>query len=441
MRSLDGIQIFRPKQQKLRRFRLKDRASREALKIKRIQVGLLIVLIAIVGFLGMYWIGNGFSVNVVGESNSFYLNIDSPNEMQKFYAGEQIAFHGGVIGDTLAKVTVWDTDYNVAIPCTITPTKWGVYLYATDFSSGIHTMAVQAQGITGEWSPVSTVTIEIRGTIAGATAPGYMSDSFGPLAPIFRPIEDIVRGLSIRAAEGTAANDQNGNNIDDRFESNPISPRYNPFNLPLSFLLIFIVLGGIIIVLARYGYSYMQRRQIQRSQMAQRIVMNPQSRQWYLQLKALTNKQLRAEVAKEKAALRVERVRMESKVAKLEAERERLLQEKEEATKQKPVKIMIIPKVSARPVPKQTGMRQDVRNLTKTAVGMAAIGASTARGFIPKKQQKKWRVMTPAELANLRSKNPSANIISERTKQVNGMVNRYEKQNSARRRKKAKRRS
>jgi hypothetical protein len=251
-----------------------------------------------------------------------------------------------------------------------------------------------------------------------------MSDSFGPLAPIFRPIEDIVRGLSVQVAEGTAANDLNGNNIDDRFESNPISPRYNPFNLPLSFLLIFIVLGGIIIVLARYGYSYMQRRQIQRNQMAQRIVTNPQSRQWYLQLKALTNKQLRDEVAKEKATLRMERVRMESKVAKLEAERERLLQEKEEATKQKPVKIMIIPKVSARPVPKP-GARQDIRNMARATFGMATIGASTARGFIPKRRAN-------APVRRLPSSN---NRIINR----NEMVNRNETKNSTRRQKRKRR--
>jgi hypothetical protein len=424
MRSLEGIQIFRPKQPKLRRFRLNSRANVDALRIKRIEIGLLIILIAIVGFLGMYWIGNGFDINVVGESNNFFLNIDSPNEMQKFYAGEQIAFHGGVVGDTLAKVTIWDTAYNVAVPCTITPTKWGVYLYATDFGPGMHTLAAQAQSVTGQWSPISTVTIEVRGTVPGAQR-GYMSDSFGPLAPIFRPIEDIVRGLSVQVAEGTAANDLNGNNIDDRFESNPISPRYNPFNLPLSFLLIFIVLGAIIIILARYGYSYMQRRQIQRNQMAQRIVTNPQSRQWYLQLKALTNKQLRDEVAKEKANLRIERVRMETKVAKLEAERERLLQEKEEATKQKPVKIMIIPKVSARPVPKQTGMRQDVRNLTKAAVGMTSMAASTARGFIPKRRSN----------APVRSLPSSNNRIVNR----NQMVIRNETKNSTRRQKRKRR--
>ena len=425
MRSLDGIQIFRPKRPNQRRFRLQDRTTVEALKMKRIEIGLLIVLIAIVGFLGMYWIGNGFNVNVVGESTHFFINIDNPGEMETFYAGEQISFSGGVVGDTLAKVSLWDTDYNVAVPCTITPTKWGVYLYAKDFSAGAHTIAVQAEGSTGEWSPIATVTIQIKGTILG-TQPGYLSDQFGILAPVFRPIEDIIKGLSVHVAEGTAANDLNGNNIDDRFEENPISPRYNPFNLPLSFLLIFIVLGAIIIVLARYGYGYMQRRQINRNMMAQRIVTNPQSRQWYLQLKALTNKQLRDELAKERASLRAERVRMESKVAKLESERERLLQEKEEAAKQKPVKIMIIPKVRARPVPKP-GLRQDMRHIERTATGLAGSAVSTARGFVPKRQ-------------------PTARPIygnqPYRNSQKNVMVKKNETQNSTRRsKKKAKRRS
>ena len=383
MSALDGIQIFRPKRSTPRRFRLRDRNKHftDARRLKRIEIGLLVILIVIVAFLGMYWIGNGFDINVVGESTSFFINIDSPNEMERFYAGEQIPCYGGVVGDTLAKVNVWDTSYNVPVPCTVTPTKWGVTFYATDFSPGFHTLAVQAQGSTGQWSRVATVTVEVRGT-ANVTR-SYMSDQFGPLAPIFRPIEDIVKGLSVHTEEGTAANDLNGNNIDDRFESNPVSPRYNPFNLPLSFILVFIVLCIVILIIARFLYSYMRRRQILRDMMAKRIVENPQRRQWYLQLKALANRQLRDQLSKERASIRAERVRLNEKVSRLESERERLLQEKEEASKQKSVKIMIIPKVRARPVQKP-GLLHEARTVARATAGMTASSVESARELLPK---------------------------------------------------------
>ena len=322
----------------------KKQSYREYLFLKKVRLACVVLLGVMAVFMLMYWAGNGFSFNVIGDSDTFYVNIDSPVEGEMFYAGENIAFTGGVVGDTLKKVSVWDTEYNVGVPCTITTTKWGVTLHADDFSPGIHTLAVQAQGTTGCWSPIVTVQIEVKGSIGTPTA--HMTDLFGPFAPIFRPIEDLVSGVGIYTEEGTGDNDLNGDNIDDSFQRNPISPRYNPFNMPMTFIIVMGILAILVYVIGSYSYEYMRRKQEVKAAMAEKIALHPARRQWYLNLKSLANKKLRDQLSRERARRKSERSRLYERISNLESEKKRIQLEREKSWKQKPVKIMITPQLA-----------------------------------------------------------------------------------------------
>ena len=253
-----------------------------------IQLVCIIAAIVLVGFLVMYWVGNGFSTgdNIVGENGAFYLHIDTPTSGSQFSQGNTIYIRGGSLGGSLSKAIVWDTQYNVGAPCSVSLTQFSYAIFPNHVSVGKHTLAVQAQNVNGEWSQISYVEFEVKS--GGLIEPNFPSTPPSTIPNLFQPIIDIWNGITGHTEQGQGDNDWNGDNVDDRLQSSPTTPRYNPFNLPVTLIIIVILILIIIIVIAVLTMRYLKQRNAYKAEMAKYIAASPERRDWYLRLKTIT---------------------------------------------------------------------------------------------------------------------------------------------------------
>jgi flagellar basal body-associated protein FliL len=314
--------------------------------IFKIQVVLIVIILILVAYLFSYWIGNGFSIgdNIVGTDGGFYLKIDNPHSGAVYNQGEVIKFTGGSMGGTLRQAILWDDAHNVGVPCNVVGTRFSVSIPGERLSPGLHTLVVQGQGVDGGWSQKTSVDIKIMESGPG----GDTTMDFGehPLSEdqpegLFAPIQDIWNGIIGQAEQGTGDNDLNGDNVDDRLQASFLSPRHNPFNLPLMVILLAVIIAILVALILYYAYNYHKRKQDYKQKMAENISSKKATREWYLKLAALPLsftevgkklKQTRLEKAaleknlqSAKSKLAHERVNLSSKIARLDERRKTLL--------------------------------------------------------------------------------------------------------------------
>lgn len=256
--------------------------------LQTIQYLVIVLVIVLVAFLALYWAGNGFSLsdNVIGASNDFRISIDSPGQGSTFTQADTINVRGGSLGGTLSRVILWDQAYNVGIPCNVVATTFAVQIDASELSPGDHTLVLQAQSTDGRWSHPASVDISIVAA-SSSTSPTYTEVEGTETPGIFKPIYDIVDGISIQVEEGTGDNDLNGDNIDDRLQSSPLSPRYNAFNLPLMMIIIVIIIA---VVIGLILYTYLKYVRIEKGtkiQLTRYMGETPERRSWYLRLRSM----------------------------------------------------------------------------------------------------------------------------------------------------------
>jgi len=273
---------------------------------------LLIPILIFLLLLIMYYIGNGFSLNdnIVGTAEDFKVRLNKPDTGDTFYTGDDIVVSGSVWGGIPKKVIVWDEKYNIPIECHISGSYFNIRLYADDLSTGFHTLCVQAQADNGRWSRIETVSIEKKE--GGRSGKTWVESFFPPpIAYVFRPVEDIIRNIAVVVSGGTSPNDLNGDNIPDEVQQSPVPPRYNPMNLPLSVIIVF---GLIILLILVVVLKILHPILMWREKTKMEIHRSPTLRRWYLKMKALKNKELRARLKTEKTRRR----RLEQRLKKME---------------------------------------------------------------------------------------------------------------------------
>jgi len=267
---------------------------------KLLTVSMIVVAIILLTFLS-YYVVHGFSAKDLffNEYESVKLIIYEPDEGQKYYDGDSIIISGSMWGGIPKTVYVWDERFNIPINCYITASAFGVELYASDLSEGTHTLCFQGQASDGRWTSVVKKTITKLGdTDANIIYPNqgntFVETYFPePLAIIFRPVEEVLTQTIVLITGGTSDDDLNGDNIPDEVQQSPVSPRYNPMNVPLSAIIVYgLIIAVVVIILLSIVKPYMQRRQEMQSR--------PAYQQFQLRMKALRNEKLRAELSKEK---------------------------------------------------------------------------------------------------------------------------------------------
>ena len=89
--------------------------------LKTIQYLAIVLIVVLIAFLAMYWMGNGFHLTdtIVSSSDDFYIRIDQPTSGSSFTQSHTFTIRGGSLGGTLSKVHIWDQAYNVGIPCNV----------------------------------------------------------------------------------------------------------------------------------------------------------------------------------------------------------------------------------------------------------------------------------------------------------------------------------
>ena len=311
-----------------------NRLQKLRLKDKRYTIAILVVSVIII-FMLLYYIGNGFSLNdnVVGISSDFGLTISHPLEGQTFFPEQEIEVSGTTVGGTPSKVYVWDERYNVPVTCAITGPRFGIRLLASDLSAGHHILNVQAQSTDGKWSQVQKVTIKKEGGYA--FQPTWVESNLPqPLAIVFRPVEEIVSGIVVLVSGGTAPDDLNGDNIQDIFQQSPVVPRYNPMNVPLTSLIVFIVLAAVILILIFYVIKpYVKERQ----SMEKELRRSPEQRQYFLNLKKLRQSSAQAKLRTEKRKTK----KLETELKKEKEIQIKLREEKLKEMEKRPVNIYL----------------------------------------------------------------------------------------------------
>lgn len=334
--------------------------AKKRVHIFALQIILIVFLVILSAFLASYWIGNGFSTNdnIVGVSNTFLISLDSPKDGSSYMSWQKIVVSGGVIGGIIDRVTVWNQDYNVGVPAGVTATKFGLEFNAKDFSEGSHILCVQARSTEGEWSEIATVSISVD--LDGAP-PTYPDVYEMPVIGVFKPVVDFFNGIVGRSEAGVGDNDLNGNNINDLFETSPITPRHNPMNVAMTNVLSFAFIALLFSLVAYLVYRYNKQRHETKAYLAKYITTEPEARSWYLGLTSLRGKQeelkrqLLSLKQREKDLLRIQR-RLETKQEMTLKQREydrrrfidmmkKLEREKKEIEQRKGVKIMISPKL------------------------------------------------------------------------------------------------
>jgi len=299
--------------------------------------GAVIVVAVVIIFLLSYYLGNGFSIAdpLWGTNSDCSINLIQPGENEIFYKTDDITISGDVWGGIPKKVIIWDAELNVPIYATITGTSFGVSAYAGDLSDGVHTLGVQAQTVDGRWTPVIYRTIEIR-NYQGGTSSSYNTDvtqtGGGPLGSfgvIFRPVGEVLAQTVVYITGGTASDDLNGDNIPDPLQQSPVTPRYNPTGSPLTLIIVYgLIILVVIIVILYVVKPYLERKQ----RLKREMVKSPETRYWLLRLKSLQNKELRKQLARERAERKqiVEKIKHDQK--------------KKPSTSKRPVKIFLTPK-------------------------------------------------------------------------------------------------
>jgi hypothetical protein len=256
-----------------------------------IEIVCIVAALVFGSFLVLYWVGNGFSTNdnILGINDGFYIRIDTPTPGSEFSQGNTIYIKGGSLGGALSQAIIWDTEYNVGAPCGVSATQFSYAIFPNHISFGKHTIGVQAQNVNGEWSQITYVEFEIK---SGGllTPPNYPTVPASTIPGLFQPLVDIWNGIIGHTEQGTGDNDLNGDNIDDRLQTSPFTPRYNPFNLPITLIIIVILIIIVAIVIAILLLRYLKQRGEYKMQMAKYIAASPKRRDWYLHLKAITDK-------------------------------------------------------------------------------------------------------------------------------------------------------
>jgi hypothetical protein len=168
---------------------------------------------------------------------------------------------GYAIGGILKSVSVWDEKYNLGMQAGTGLTAWSLSIPVTQFSNGDHVICAKAQATDGQWSPTICRTIStFPATHTEAT--GYISDTIpAGLGLIFRPAEMLGRSIVVLVSGGTAPDDQNGDNIPDQFQESPITPNYNPSNVPVLMSLVFVAII-VLLIIAIFGIKeYLSKRE------------------------------------------------------------------------------------------------------------------------------------------------------------------------------------
>lgn len=331
--------------------KFKSKSGKARSKYFKIQIVLVAILLIFVAYLASYWISHGFSMgdNVVGTLDGFYMKIDSPLNNAIYTQGHMITFSGGSLGGTLRQAIIWNNEYNVGVPCNVVGTQFSVQIPGDRLLPGRHTFVVQGQNIDGAWSKTTSVDLVIMPSgdegdtyVDWGEVPHYEQEPAG----LFRPIIDIWTGIVGRVEQGTRFNDFNGDGIDDRLQSSPLSPRYNPLGLPIMFIIFILVVGLIIGLIVYYAYNYYKRKEYHRVKVAKRIASGKGTRDWYLKLASLPltesrigekltkaeqeNIMLKKDLQSARSKIEFERSVLSSKIARLDERRKNLIRQRQE---------------------------------------------------------------------------------------------------------------
>jgi len=331
----------------------------------------MIAVAAIIIFLLMYYAGNGFSLNdtIIGASDTCSVRIIEPTQGQSYQRTDDIRFTGTVLGGIPEKVFIWNDQHNVPIHATISGTSWGVSMIAGDLAHGEKIINVQAQLQDGRWTPVESVSIEVDNYIPPESYspfswfPSHTTWSEqnlpAPLATVFRPVEEVLAQTVVYVTGGTAHDDLDGNNIPDQLEQSPFAPRYNPYGAPMT---IFFVYGIIAFIIFSLIY-FVIRPYLKRKQEAQKQLESDAGwRYWKMQMQALTDSKMKAELQEEKAKRKA-----------LEKQIKESIKKQDEATKRRPVIVNIQDKKGGKTPAKKQPISLSQKLKDKTVTGIRRI--------------------------------------------------------------------
>jgi hypothetical protein len=230
-------------------------------KLKRnskISVVIIIIASILLMYLLTYYISNGFSANdfIFNTHEDARIMINSPPDAKGYYHYDDIDISGGMWGGVPDVVRVWNTRFNVPVVCTLSANNFYVTIPASDLSKGMHTMAAQGRTTDGRWTPIVYFRInkldvgpDMMNQFLGMENNNMENLLPGVLGGLFRPVEDIVKGIVVVVSGGTASDDLNGDNIPDELQQSPFAPRHNPMNMPLMAALVFGLIILVIIVI------------------------------------------------------------------------------------------------------------------------------------------------------------------------------------------------
>jgi hypothetical protein len=242
-------------------------------KSKYSAIAIIVVAILLLYFLS-YYVVNGFSANDLffNTHDDVRLMRDGPADGKEYYHYDNVYIHGRMLGGVPEVVYVWNERYNVPVVCTLSATTFHINIPAESFSRGVHSMAIQGKTTDGRWTPIIRFTINKLDT-----GPDFMHDFLGiennrvenllpgVIGGLFRPVEDIVKGIVVVITGGTAVDDLDGDNIPDELQQSPFTPRHNQMNLPLMsaivFGLIILVILVIIFVIIKPHFDHKRRLQ------------------------------------------------------------------------------------------------------------------------------------------------------------------------------------
>jgi hypothetical protein len=199
--------------------------------------------------------GGGFA-----ESSTFSISFSTPAEGEAFTTGN-VLVSGFAIGGILRSVVIWDEKYNVGMLASTGLNMWSLSIPVNHFSDGAHVICAKAQSTDGQWSPIICRTINTLPP-THITATGYISDTIpAGMGMLFKPAEVLGRTVVVLVSGGTAPDDQNGDNIPDQFQESPVTPNYNPSNVPILMTLVFSALIILLIVAVLGMKEYLSKRE------------------------------------------------------------------------------------------------------------------------------------------------------------------------------------
>lgn len=290
---------------------MSSRLQRLRKQHKYATIGMAIVAAIIIFFL-LYYAGNGFSVNdsIFFANDDCRVMIDEPADNSEYYRTDTIRVTGSVWGGIPQKVIVWEQQHNVPIYATISGTSFGVSFMGSDLSDGEHVICVQARTEDGRWTAVETRMILINNYMPETQDQNWfgfpLSNNYqswsetylpGPIATVFRPVEEVLSQTVVYISSGTASDDLNGDNIPDELQQSPAAPRYNPVGAPVTLFFVYAVIAALIFSVIFFLIKpYLKRKQEAQKQLQQ----DTGWRQWKLQMQSLTNQKLKAELNAEK---------------------------------------------------------------------------------------------------------------------------------------------